>query len=80
MKTIIFTTIGVFISKIIYKWEDITSRQFIQVQMLDNKLMWLNTSFIMYIQEMEEEEFKKFQPLLNRKIEVPDLGMKGRFN
>jgi hypothetical protein len=78
MKTIIFTTIGVFISKIVYKWEDITSRQFIQVQMLDNKLMWLNTSFIIYIQEMEEEEFKKFQPLLNRKIEVPD--MKGRFN
>jgi hypothetical protein len=80
MKTIIFTTIGVFISKIVYKWEDITARQFIQVQMLDNKLMWLNTSFIIYIQEMEEEEFKKFQPLLNRKIEVPDLNMKGRLN
>jgi len=80
MKTIIFTTIGVFISKIVYKWEDITARQYIQVQLLDDKLIWLNTSYVIYVQEMEEEEFKKFKPFMNRKIEVPDFNLKGGLN
>jgi len=78
MKTILFTTIGAFVSKIVYKWDNISSREFIQVHLLDEKIIWLNTSYVIYVQEMDDVEFKKFQPLLNRKIEIPNT--KGGLN
>ena len=79
MKTLFFTTIGILVSDQLYDIGKFNLENFVAVNLQDG-MIWLNKNYIIYIKEVTDEEFEKMKIMSNRKIEVPDLGVKGRYN
>ena len=79
MKTLFFTTIGILVSEQLYDISKFNLENFVAVNLQDG-MIWLNKNYIIYIKEVTDEEFEKMKVMSNRKIEVPDLNIKGRIN
>jgi hypothetical protein len=79
MKTLLFTTIGIFVSDQLYDLVEFNTKDFIIITLEDGQV-WLNRNYVIYIKLVTDEELEKMKVMSNRKIEVPDLNMKGRLN
>jgi hypothetical protein len=79
MKTLFFTTIGILVSDQLYDISKFNVENFVAVNLQDG-MIWLNRSYVIYIKEVTDEEFEKMKIMSSRKIEVPDFNLKGRVN